>query len=475
MAARRAERRLLYKSRNGRLLSSTSHNENSQSFSMRFFLAAVSLWFACGLNTAAHAAQTANDKVFANAALRSLHDLARAAAQYEQAAKDSDQLGCHDAFISMQKVAHEALINVHSMSFAPIDAIEDVSILLRLSQLVQNGCSDDVATQSLFMMAGQAVMALRYDYSIGDGDWYMIAQGGTIEAKNPLQYARSLKDQGYSWVSVRPNGMLFMVVSNWKAEMASSEADDPSIENSGSNLKAIEVGYRQNSGDSNTTVYFYRTKEDARAAMEAAGQQAKAVVKADADLKASKAEWNKKLTSLPYMIADRNPGFKLIYGVCRDTGKKDTNGAGICTEDDSHDYSDSRGAPYSWFADIQSCTDAQLGIFDKRPPDVKVNPHDAFVSSCVPAPKTNGHALKGYQMVFALITPGAVEDDAVYAELREQGSSAATVFRTFKSCDDAIDTGYSATLKDLGADKDGNLLSDKTKSLDFRAKCVRVY
>jgi hypothetical protein len=70
-----------------------------------------------------------------------------------------------------------------------------------------------------------------------------------------------------------------------------------------------------------------------------------------------------------------------------------------------------------------------------------------------PAPKTNGHALKGYEMVFTLIAPGAVEDDAAYAELREHGSSAATVFRTFKSCDDAMDTAYSATLKDLGADK----------------------
>jgi hypothetical protein len=441
---------------------------------MRFFLAAVSLWFACVLNTAAHAAQTTNDEVFADAALRSLHDLARAAAQYQQAAKDSDQLGCHDAFISMQKVAHDALTNMHSMSFAPIDAIEDVSTLLRLSQLVQNGCSNDVATQSLFMTAGQAVMALRYDYSIGEADWYMIAEGDTVKAKNPLQYARSLKDQGYSWVSVRPKGMLFMVVSNWKAEMASRQANDSSIENSGSNLKAVEVDYRQNSGDSNTTVYFYRTKENARAAMEAAGQQAKADAKADADLKASKAEWNKKLTSLPYMIADRNLGFKLVYGVCRDTGKKDTDGVGICAEDDSHDYSDS-AALYSWFADIQSCNDAQLGINAKRPPDVKVNPHDGFMSSCVPAPKTDGHALKGYQMVFTLVAPGGAEDDAVYAELRGHGTSTATVFRTFKSCNDAVDTAYSTTLKDLGADKHGNLLGDKTKSIDLTAKCVRAY
>jgi hypothetical protein len=31
------------------------------------------------------------------------------------------------------------------------------------------------------------------------------------------------------------------------------------------------------------------------------------------------------------------------------------------------------------------------------------------------------------------------------------------------------------TLKDLGADKDGNLLGDKTKSIGLWANCVRVY
>jgi hypothetical protein len=48
--------------------------------------------------------------------------------------------------------------------------------------------------------------------------------------------------------------------------MASRKVDDPSIENSGNNLKAVEVDYRKNSDDSNTMVYFYRTKEDALAA-----------------------------------------------------------------------------------------------------------------------------------------------------------------------------------------------------------------
>ena len=53
--------------------------------------------------------------------------------------------------------------------------------------------------------------------------------------------------------------------ADWKAEMASHEVGDPSIENSGNNLKIVEVDYRKNSGDDNTYVYFYRTKEDAQA------------------------------------------------------------------------------------------------------------------------------------------------------------------------------------------------------------------
>jgi hypothetical protein len=104
-----------------------------------------------GWNAAAHAEQTTNDETFANTALRRLHDLALAVAKYQQAAKDSDQFGCRDAYMSMQKAAHEALTEMHSMSSTPIDAIEDVSRLLRLGELVQNKCSDDVATQSLLL------------------------------------------------------------------------------------------------------------------------------------------------------------------------------------------------------------------------------------------------------------------------------------------------------------------------------------
>jgi len=221
----------------------------------------------------ARAAST-NDEMFANAALRELHNLAVASAQSERAAKDSDGIGCRDAYDSMQKAAHEALTNMHSMSFAPIDALNDVSSLLRTINLAPNECP--VTWLDMPMMAGQAIIGLRTDYSIGDAEWYMVNASGDLEAKNPLRYAESLNDQSYSWVDVRPKDMMVMVVADWKAEMASHEVGDPSIENSGNNLKIVEVDYRKNSGDDNTYVYFYRTKEDAQAndATLASGQTA---------------------------------------------------------------------------------------------------------------------------------------------------------------------------------------------------------
>jgi hypothetical protein len=219
----------------------------------------------------ARAAST-NDEMFANAALRELHNLAVASAQSEQAAKDSDGIGCRDAYEGMEKAAHQALTNMHQMSFAPIDALNRVSSLLRVSNLAPNGCphEDVMKMAPLPMLAGQAIIALRTDYSIGDAEWYMVNPSGDVEAKNPLRYAQSLNNQSYSWVDVRPKGVTFMVVTDWKAEMASHEVDDLSIENSGNNLKIVEVGYRKNSGDDNAYVYFYRTKENAPASNQTA-------------------------------------------------------------------------------------------------------------------------------------------------------------------------------------------------------------
>jgi hypothetical protein len=424
----------------------------------------------------AHADTSTNNEVFANAALRELHSLAVASAQSEQAAKDSDDLGCGNANRSMQKTAHEALADMHYMSFTPIDAIGHISELLRLIHLaLPNGCPPEfeMSMHLWLMVAGQAIMSLRWDYAIGDGDWYTVKANGDIEAKDPLRYAQSLKDQNYSWVDVRPKGMIFMVESDWKAEMGSQNADDPSIENSGKSLKAVEVDYRKNSGDENTLVYFYRTKEAALAAAQITKQEAEDDAKTDAERKASDVEWSKKLTSLPYMVANHDVGFKLIYEVCKPiTTARNKN---ICKYNGSHDWSDDHRMPYHWFSDMQQCKDAQYSINVKHPAGVKLSAGDVFVSDCVPASKMSGHSLRGYEMVVALSAPGAALDDNAYANLRENGSQTATVFKTFKACYDNMDTTYSKLMKDLGVNEDGTLLSDKTKSIALTANCVRIY
>jgi hypothetical protein len=326
----------------------------------------------------AHAAST-NDEVFANAALRELHKLVIASAQSERAAKDNDRIGCRDAYDNLQKAAHEALTNMHQMSFAPIGALEDVSHLLRVSNLTQNGCPDDamIRLSNLPLIAGQAIIGLRTDYAIGDADWYMVNTSGDVEAKNPLRYAQSLSDQNYSWVHVRPRGMFIFGVSDWKAEMASHEVGDPAIENSGNNLKIIEVDYRKNYGDDNTYVSFYRTKEDAQAAAQASKARTESDAKVAAELKASSAKWSQKFTSLPYMVASHDAGFKLAYAVCKPAGK-DAKGFDNCNDDDSHDWSDSRTVPYRWFSNISGCEDAAVKLNTEHPADVNVNPDDAF-------------------------------------------------------------------------------------------------
>jgi hypothetical protein len=419
----------------------------------------------------AHAASS-SDQMFADAALSGLHDLVRAVAQYDQATQDSDELGCNAAYGDMQRAAHYALTNMHHMSFAPIDAIYDVQSVLRIGVMASQGCDSGLLRmKALDFPASQAIASLRYDYSIGDGDWYTISAKDDVKAKNPLQYAQSLKDQNYSWVSVRPKGMIVIGIPDWKAELASHQVNDSSIENSGDNLKAVEVDYRKESNDSNTMIYFYRTKEDALAAAQTVKQQAENDARAHAELKASDAEWRKKLTSLPYMVANHDLGFKLIYFVCKPAGKN-AKGEHTCNPDGSHDWSDDRRVPYRWFGDMRGCDDARNSIDTEHPTDVKVDSHDSFVSDCMPASKKSGFILKGYKVVFAL--QGADYDDDTYADLRESGETA-TVFKTFNACYDAMDTTYSKTMKDLGTDEDGKLLNDKTKSIRLTATCVRVY
>lgn len=60
--------------------------------------------------------------------------------------------------------------------------------------------------------------------------------------------------------------------------------------------------------------------------------------------------------------------------------------------------------------------------------------------------------------------------------MRESGSQTATVFETFNACYQATDAAYAKIAKDLGIDENGNLLSNKTKSISgLWAVCVRAY
>jgi hypothetical protein len=112
--------------------------------------------------------------------------------------------------------------------------------------------------------------------------------------------------------------------------------------------------------------------------------------------------------------------------------------------------------------------------FGDTPRDLKINSDDAFVSSCVPAPKVNRRSPKGYLIMFTLIAPGAMEDDALYATLSERNSKSATVFTKFKSCDEAIEHAH-AMADGSRNRQDGNLLSDKTVSIGLWATCVGIY
>ena len=346
-------------------------------------------------------AQSPSDHEFANAALSDLHKLAAASMRSQQAAKDSDEVGCRESYEAIQQYGHDALTNMHSMSFEPIDAVSDVSTLLRLSHSEPDGCGNEIVTGAdlLPTTAGQAIMALRWDYAIGDRSWYMIDVSERVQPANPLRYAQMLKDQNYSWVDVRPKDMDVMIEADWKTEMASSEVNDASIENSGNNLKAIEVDDRQNSSDNNTTVYFYKTNEEALQAI-------KRLV--DYDPRESgvqlDAAWKRKLTSLPYAIANQDVGFKLSYS-CKPTGRKDAKGIDICEENGSYDWSDRGHEGYHWFRTIAECDDMQTALNAKPPEGITIGEHDSFSSYCMPASKVKGRVAKGYTMVFSLSAP----------------------------------------------------------------------
>jgi hypothetical protein len=189
-------------------------------------------------------------------------------------------------------------------------------------------------------------------------------------------------------------------------------------------------------------------------------------------MKASNASWKQRLMSLPNMIANRDTGFKVVYAVCKPAGKN-VKGENTCNNEGSHDWSDNPAVPYRWFGDIEVCEGATVRLNMEHP--VRVAPDESFATYCVPAPKVSGRSVKGYK-IFALTAPDAANDDNVYADLRGPGSSqTATVFKAYDACYSTMDAAYSNALKELGADEDGNLLSDKTKSITLTATCVRVY
>jgi len=419
-------------------------------------------------------ANTTNNELFANAALREIHGLDRAAAKLGQATTDSDNLGCQYANEAIEQAAHKALESLHYMSITPSDAIRSVSTLLRLNHLnPRDTCPSDSDMNLQWITAGQAAMALRWDYATGEDDWYSVEANGIVGSRNPLTYSESLRAQDYSWVSLRPKGMVIVVEQDWGSEIASNQVDDPSIKNSGMTLEAVEVDYRKNSKDEATDVYFYRTREGATVAAQEARKQADEDAKSGADQEAADAEWTQKLLALPYVVANRDIGFKLIYSVCRFV--KSATGQYDCNSDDPHDWSDDYGIAYRWFGDIQECEAAQIGIVAEHPADIKLDPDDAFISDCVPAPKSDGHVLKGYSIVIAMAAQGESLTRGSFANLRGGASEAATVFKAFDECFAKIGPLYQRFAKDLNVDKDGHSLIDTSKSIGLSANCVRIY
>jgi hypothetical protein len=305
-------------------------------------------------------------------------------------------------------------------------------------------------------------MALRWDYAIGDDDWYVIETNGEVVGKNPLRYHQSLKERDYSWVITLPRGMVVILERDWKSEMSSNQVDDFSIENSGNNVQNVEVDYRKNPEDEVTEVYFYRSKEAALA-----------VVREEAARKASELDWKQKLASLSFIIANQDVGFKLIYAVCK---LGDTNEKGAtCNTEDSHDWSDDPHTQYRWFSSIKECDDQIYKIHENHPSTVKLQDGDFFTSDCVPAPKIVGRTLKGYRMAVSISSPDPLYGQVSYVDLRRSGSDKAIVFDTFKGCNNNVQDMYSKIERYLNIDENGMFLSDKNKSITAMVNCVRVY
>jgi hypothetical protein len=254
--------------------------------------------------------------------------------------------------------------------------------------------------------------------------------------------------------------------------MGSDQVADASLENSGNNVQAIEVDYRKASNDETKEVYFYRTKDRAVAAAQEQKKRAEDDAQAEAARKAAESDWKQKLGSAPFLVANRNVGFKLIYGICKSA--HDLNGEAKCVDEETQDWSDDPRLPYKWFSDIDPCNDALKELFLKHAFDVKDGSRDFVTRDCVPAPKATARAVRGYQMVLTLSAPAPISDKVSYENFRESVSGKTTLFKSFKDCENKMDDAYSTVEKYLKVDEDGEFL-DKTNSITGIAYCIRVY
>ena len=361
------------------------------------------------------------------------------------------------------------------MSFAPFDAIQSVANFLRLERLDQSSrCSIDPNMDLKLLTAGQAILELRWDYAIGEDNWFTADAGSGINGRNPLMYSQSLWDLNYSWVDIRPPHMWLVAIRDWKSEMASGRIDDPSIENSGKNMQVVEVEYRKKSDDKIVEGYYYRFREGAVAAALQERKQAAEDAKLDAAKRAGELDWIQKLASLPFIVANSDIGFKLIYAVCKPTAR-DLKEVATCHSDDSYDWSDDIHTPYRWFSSLDECNEVSYRINKMHPSNVQVDTGDFFMPDCVPAPQIAGRALRGYQMIVAISSPNSGYGQVSYVYSRTSGSKTAALFSTFDLCRRDINNMYANIERDLNVDADGIFLKDKSKSISVTADCVRAY
>lgn len=398
----------------------------------------------------------ADDSALGNLALRNLHQVARATVQGATAAKDNDTLGCQEGFSALQQSAHESLGIMHSIAPEPINAIKRLGDLLRLSELSADRCT---ANGFEPMIAGQVILGLRTDFAIGVENWYMVDDSGNVVGRNPLKYEQELRNANYSWVDVRLKAQPLLLIDDWKAEMQSTDVADSKRLGREDGVNEVELGYRKAAADSNSTVYFYRTREAALKAK----NEVEAVAKDEAQNEAARNELQSKLLALPYITADNDIGFKIQYAVCKPNGKT-IDGVSGCDEEGSHDWSDTPSLPYSWYADIDVCTNALFTLHTNSNfgHELGGNP----IADCIPAKKPIQRNVKGYTMLVETRTLSS----SIYVLLKRESFKGAIIFRDFKLCSAAMDPLIDKLKKTLGKDADDNYVAD-----NIILTCSRAY